>query len=137
MEENSTWHLGPQGIVFYFSIALMQDLWQSHSFLPFSFEGFARFIVQVWIHLRERTLVLFSTHHGSWDAALIPQAAKLTTPPFYPTPEAALHVHRQLWRYVTSLSQRSGSFMDALLWWCPVSDGLPRTAGCICVCTKL
>lgn len=136
MEENSTWHLGPQGIVFYFSTALMQDLWQSHSFLPFSFEGFARFIMQVWIHLREDFSVV---QHPSrvMGCSTIPQAARLTAPPFYPTPEAAFHVHRQMWRYVTSLSQRPGSFRDALWWWCPVSGGLPRVTGYICLWTKL
>lgn len=123
--------VGPQSTIFYFSTALMQGLRQSHSYLCFSFEGFARFSTQVWIHLRRKDCSAVQ-HYLGMGCSTILQAAKPTTPPSYPPPEAASHIRRQMWRCATSLAPRSGSSWGTLLWWCPVSEGFPRAVGCIC-----
>lgn len=134
MEENSTWQRDPRAQYF-----ISPLLWckTSGKVAPFSVSalrvlpGLARKRGFIW---EGRTLVLFSTPHLDMGCSTIPWAAKPTTPPSYPTPEAALHVylHRWMWTCVTSLAQRSGSSVGALVRWCPVSETLPRAGGCIC-----
>lgn len=62
----------------------MQDLWQSHSFPRFSFDGFARFSAQALIHLRGKDFSVVyqpSFGHGVQHYPLSSQAHHPSFPP--------------------------------------------------------
>lgn len=115
MEENTTWQWDPRAQYF-----LSPLLWckTSGKATPVSVSawrvllGLAHKCGFIW---EGRTSVLFTTPHLDMGCSTIPQAAKPTTPPSYPPPEAASHVLRQMWRYVTSSALRSRSSMGTLL----------------------
>lgn len=132
-EDNNTWQWDPRARYFISPLLWCKTFDKATPFPVSAFMVLPGLVRKRWFIWEGRTLALFSSPHLGMGCSTIPWAAKPTTPPSHPPPEAASHVPRQMWRCVTSSAQTSGSFTGALLCWCPISEALLRAAGCICL----